>query len=30
VLLSSIARFFQFLPGEQRQALVEQIAENAS
>jgi hypothetical protein len=30
VLLSSISRFFQFLPGEQRQAFVEQIAEKAS
>ena len=27
VLLSSIARFFQFLPGEQRQAFIEQIKE---
>jgi hypothetical protein len=30
VLLSSISRFFQFLPGEQRQAFVEQITEKAS
>src|SRR5580692_10593672 len=30
VLLSSMARFFQFLPGEQRQAFVEQITEKAS
>ena len=30
VLLSSITRFFQFLPGEQRQAFVEQITEKAS
>jgi hypothetical protein len=30
VLLASIARFFQFLPGEQRQAFVEQITEKAS
>ena len=30
VLLFSIARFFQFLPGEQRQAFVEQITEKAS
>ena len=30
VLLSSIERFFQFLPGEQRQAFVNQITEKAS
>jgi len=30
VLLSSIARLFQFLPGEQRQAFVAQITEKAS
>jgi hypothetical protein len=30
VLLLSIARFFQFLPGEQRQAFIEQITEKAS
>src|SRR5881275_1069874 len=30
VLLSSIARFFQFLPCEQRQAFVAQITEKAS
>jgi hypothetical protein len=30
VLLFSIARFFRFLPGEQRQAFVEQITEKAS
>jgi len=28
--LFSIGRFFQFLPGEQRQAFVEQITEKAS
>jgi hypothetical protein len=28
--MASIARFFQFLPGEQRQAFVEQITEKAS
>jgi hypothetical protein len=30
VLLFSIVRFFRFLPGEQRQAFVEQITEKAS
>ncbi len=30
VLLHSISRFFRFLPGEQRQAFVEQITEKAS
>ncbi len=30
VLLQSISRFFRFLPGEQRQAFVEQITEKAS
>src|SRR2546425_1305979 len=30
VLLHSIFRFFKFLPGEQRQAFVEQITEKAS
>ena len=30
VLLYSIARFFQFLPGEQRREFVEQITEKAS
>jgi len=30
VLLHSVSRFFKFLPGEQRQAFVEQITEKAS
>jgi hypothetical protein len=30
VLLFSMARFFQFLRGEQRQAFLEQITEKAS
>jgi len=30
VLLHSVSRFFKFLPGEQRQAFVEQINEKAS
>ena len=30
VLLSSITRFFKFLPGEQRQSFVEHITEKAS
>ena len=30
VLLSLMARFFQFLPGEQRQAFVNQVTEKAS
>jgi len=30
VLLSSMARFFQFLPGKERQAFLEQITEKAS
>ena len=30
VLLHSVARFFKFLPGEQRQAFVEQISEKTS
>jgi hypothetical protein len=30
VLLSSMARYFKFLPGDQRQAFVEQITEKAS
>jgi hypothetical protein len=30
VLLSSIERFFKFLPGEQRQAFVAQVTEKAS
>jgi hypothetical protein len=30
VLLSSITRFFRFLPDEQRQAIVQQITEKAS
>jgi len=30
VLLSSIARFFQFLPREQRQAFVDQVTEKRS
>ena len=30
VLLYSVSRFFKFLPGEQRQAFVEQITEKAS
>ena len=30
VLLHSVSRFFKFLPGEQRQAFVEQITERES
>jgi hypothetical protein len=30
ILLHSMSRFFKFLPGEQRQAFVEQITEKAS
>ena len=30
VLLYSVSRFFKFLPGEQRQAFVQQITEKAS
>src|SRR5438445_12614087 len=30
VLLHSVSRFFRFLPGEQRQAFVEQITERVS
>jgi hypothetical protein len=30
VLLHSMSRFFKFLPGEQRQAFVQQITEQAS
>ncbi len=30
ILLHSISRFFKFLPGEQRQAFVQQITEKAS
>ncbi len=30
LLLHSVSRFFKFLPGEQRQAFVEQITEKAS
>jgi hypothetical protein len=30
VLLHSVSRFFKFLPGEQRQAFVQQITEKAS
>jgi hypothetical protein len=29
-LLYSVSRFFKFLPGEQRQAFVQQITEKAS
>ena len=29
-LLQSISRFFKFLPGEQRQALLEEVTEKAS
>ena len=29
-LLHSVSRFFKFLPGEQRQAFVQQITEKAS
>jgi hypothetical protein len=30
ILLHSVSRFFKFLPGEQRQAFVQQITEKAS